>query len=76
MARRGATPSVQRALGWTEPRRSAVARDELTPCKRCGAALRFDVPDPERLGRSMQACTNPDCDGHVVHAMTRDVDPV
>jgi hypothetical protein len=58
---------VQRALGWTGDDRRPIAR-----CDACGAELTFDVPDPERLGRSMQQCSNRNCDGHTPHPMTRE----
>lgn len=69
--RRGASPNVQRALGWCggdydRPR-------DLVPCPDCGSALEFDVPDPQRLGRSMQRCGNPDCDAHTPHPMIREL---
>jgi hypothetical protein len=63
---------VQRALGWdgSDDRRQR-ARGLFAGCPTCGAALELGVADPQGLGRSMQRCTDPDCEGHEVHVMTR-----
>jgi hypothetical protein len=75
---RGASPSVQRALGWMEERQSVgKTREKVVGCDRsgCDGTLRFDVRDPQGLGRSMEQCSNPKCPDHKPHPMMRSVLP-
>jgi hypothetical protein len=63
---------VQRALDWDgSGDRRQRARNLFAACPQCGAALELGLPDPKGLGRSMQRCSDPECDGHEVHVMTR-----
>jgi hypothetical protein len=68
--RGGASPNVQRSLGWIDGDKKG-SPEVFAPCTECGGRLRFDVMDPLMLGRSMQACTNAQCDNHRPHPMTR-----
>lgn len=64
---RGASRAVVRALtGEASPQ-----EDTAVPCPRCGAVLDFSAPDPLRIGRQMQRCTNAVCPDRVLRAVPR-----
>ena len=44
-------------------------RSHIVPCPLCSSSLRFDVPDPMRLGRSMEQCSNRYCASHEIHVI-------
>lgn len=66
---RGPSRLVQVALGWSPIDRAERIKDQVAPCSLCGSALRFDVQDPQLMGRSMEQCTNEHCYGSSPHVM-------
>ncbi|MES2359984.1 MAG: hypothetical protein V4529_16715 [Gemmatimonadota bacterium] len=59
---------LSRRANWKGLRRERE-KSHVVPCRVCGAPLRFDVPDPMRLGRSMEQCTNGQCVGATPHVI-------
>lgn len=74
MSRTGATRSVQRSLGWLPQERGERMHTQTAYCDRCGEEMRFDVADPQGLGRSMEQCSNRLCDNHTPHQVRPDPD--